>query len=288
MRRSGTTILYDALREDPALRCFYEPLREEGESPGGGSGARSEDAFAETRALRRAFRDRHYPELAAEEFNWGGPREPRLELGAGLPPHCRELLASLLEQAPSVAIKETRLYSKLEAVAALDADAALVHVVRDPRAVASSIVLGRGRKQLERLRDADGFFADRKRRKLWSSWGISEELLKRPEYRGITDPPNVLRVLLVWKESFERARADGRRLFGSRYVLVRNEDLRTDPESAIGRVYSVLGRPAPDSVTAWASAHVRAPQPPFAADDERWEELIELAGAADASTTLGS
>ena len=63
MRRSGTTILYDALREDPALRCFYEPLREEAETVGGGSGARDEDAFAETRAERLRFRDERFPEL---------------------------------------------------------------------------------------------------------------------------------------------------------------------------------------------------------------------------------
>ena len=41
MRRSGTTILYDALLDDPELSCFYEPLREEKETVGGGSGARA-------------------------------------------------------------------------------------------------------------------------------------------------------------------------------------------------------------------------------------------------------
>ena len=81
MRRSGTTILYDALLEDPGLHCFYEPLREEGDTPGGGSGARASDPFAETRALRRAFRDANYPDLDLEDFNCGGPGRPALELG---------------------------------------------------------------------------------------------------------------------------------------------------------------------------------------------------------------
>ena len=48
MRRSGTTILYDAMLEDPQLKCFYEPFREDTETPGGGSGARESDPFAET------------------------------------------------------------------------------------------------------------------------------------------------------------------------------------------------------------------------------------------------
>ena len=113
LRRSGTTILYDALREDPGLRCFYEPLREDAETIGGGSGARDEDVFAETRAERERFRAERYPELPIELFNWGGPRAPELELEPELPEHCRELLVDLLDQAPDVAIKETRLHHKL-------------------------------------------------------------------------------------------------------------------------------------------------------------------------------
>ncbi len=287
MRRSGTTILYDALREDPMLRCLYEPLREQAESVGGGSGARDEDVFAETRALREAFREQRYPELPIEQFNWGGPRSPELELDPELPPHCAELLASLLGQAANVAIKETRLYCKLGALLALDPEAAFVQVVRDPRSVASSIVLGRGRRQLDRLRDPDGFFSDRKPRKLWSSWAISEQLVRRPEYSSIADPSSVLRVLLVWRESYEQAREQGKRLFGERYLMLRNEDLRTNPASTLERLYSLLGRGAPPSVVAWAADHVRKPEPPYAADDPRWLEEIERAGLASALEDAG-
>src|SRR4051794_5490505 len=260
MRRSGTTILYDALREDPELRTFYEPLREESETPGGGSGAREEDAFAETRALRESFRGERFPEIAVEQFNWGGPRDPRLELEPELPAHCSAWLAFLLEQADAVAIKETRLAHKVAELAAFDPDAAFVHMVRDPRAVASSIVLGRGRKQLERLGDADGFFADRKPRKLWSSREISEAL---PAAAAIRDPSNVARVLMVWGDNFEAARSAGMEHFGGRYLMLRNEDLRTDPTRTLARLYSLLGRNAPGGVVEWAAAHVRAPEDPF-------------------------
>jgi hypothetical protein len=287
MRRSGTTILYDALREDPELRCFYEPLREESETPGGGSGAREEDPFAETRALRAAFRAERYPELPLDLFNWGGPREPALELEPALPEHCRDLLRFLLAQASSVAIKETRLFAKARELVALDPGALFVHVVRDPRSVASSTVLGRGRRHRERLRTADDFFADRKRRKLWSSRAISERLLERPDLAGIRKPTNVLRVLLVWRESFERAREEGRRGFGERYVPIRNEDLRSQPRETLARVYAVLGREVPDGVVAWAARHVREPEPPFAADDPRWLEEIERGGLADALSNAG-
>jgi hypothetical protein len=98
MRRSGTTILYDALLEDPGLHCFYEPFREDAETPGGGSGARTTDPFAETRGLRRAYRDEHWPGLDLAEFNLGGPGNPEREIGPEMPEHCAGFLRTLLDR----------------------------------------------------------------------------------------------------------------------------------------------------------------------------------------------
>jgi hypothetical protein len=292
MRRSGTTILYDALVADPEVRCFYEPLREEKKTVGGGSGARDVDAFAETSALREEFRRERYPQLAIEQFNWGGPREPPLELEPELPEHCGGLLRHLLDLgsaggSPDTLIKETRLYCKLGAVAELDPGAAVVHVVRDPRAVAASIVLGRGRRRERKLSTPDAFFADRKPRKLWSSRAISERLLERDGYPAIEDPSNVERVLVTWRLTFEAARIDGRRLFGDRYLMLRNEELRSDPGGAIERVYELLGRPVPDDVAAWAERNVKPPQDVYAGDDRRWRETIDRLGMLDAVEEAG-
>jgi Sulfotransferase family len=292
MRRSGTTILYDALLDDPELSCFYEPLREEKETVGGGSGARELDVFAHTRALRDEFRRASYPQLPIDEFNWGGPRRPELELEPELPEHCTELLRHLLERgredaSPDTAVKETRLYCKLGALAALDPDAALVHVVRDPRAVATSIVLGRDRRRQRKLRTADDFFADRADRKLWSSREISARLLARSGYPAIDDPSNVERVLVVWSLTFEAPRVDGGRLFGDRYLMLRNEDLRTDPAAALGAVYDLLGRPLPEEVARWAERNVRPPQEVYAAHDPRWLEALERLGMVDSVGEAG-
>lgn len=287
MRRSGTTILYDALLEDPELHCFYEPFREEKVTVGGGSGARDVDAFAETRALRHRFREQSFPQLEIEQFNWGGPRAPSLELETELPEHCLAFLRHLLDLAPQVAVKETRMYCKVPVLAELDAGAAFVHVVRDPRAVTASILLGRGQRRARRLGTPDAFFGDRKQRKLWSSYEISERLLERPEYSHVMDPENFLRVLIVWKLSFEQARRDGLRHFGERYVLLRNEDLRADPGSTVEALYRVLGRPVPEGVAAWAQRNVRPPGELFAADDPRWAEAFERLGMEEALREAG-
>jgi hypothetical protein len=288
MRRSGTTILFDALLEDPGIRCFYEPLREQEATVGGGSGARETDAFAETRALRERFASERYPELAIDEFNWGGPRDPVLELEPELPPHCRDLLAFLIGQAPVVAIKETRLYCKLGSVASLDPDARLVHLVRDPRAVVTSTMLGRGRRHAERYRSADDFFEARTGRKLWSSRALSEAILKRRD-SGVARwrrPPDFARVLAVWGYAFERTR-DGAEAFRGRDVLLRHEELAADPNGALKGVYELLERPLPEAVSEWARANVRRQSEIPFGDDPRWAQAIERLDIDDAVDAAG-
>ena len=274
MRRSGTTILYDALLADPAIRSFYEPLREEDVTEGGGSGARAGDAFAETRAIREEFRLANYPQISSEEFNWGGPRDPAVEIDDVLPDHARELLRHLLTLAPDVSIKETRLYCKLETVAEIAPEAAVVHVVRDPRAVAVSIIMGRRRKRAAKYSSPADMFRERTDRKLWSSRAISQAILDRDGRRGEA-PTDVERILLVWKLAFERTYRDGRRLFGDRYLLLRNEDLRVDTPGALDSLYAVLGRETPGPVREWASAAVKGAEDVYASDEPEWGELFE-------------
>ena len=287
LRRSGTTILYDALREDPAWRCFYEPLREEEVTIGGGSGAREDDAFAETRELRRRFRDEAHPRLRIEEFNWGGPRAPELELEPELPAHCAGLLRHLIDQAPDVVIKETRLHHKLAALAALDPRASVVHVVRDPRAVCASMVLGR-RRRVDLYPDADAFFTARTGRRLWSSRPISEVLVERLRSLSLpADLPDFVRPLLLWRAAFETTDGDGRRLFGDRYALVRLEDLRASPAKELGRIYGLAGREPPAGVVEWANANLRRHGELHLGDDPRWARAARLLAMDDALATAG-
>ena len=288
MRRSGTTILFDAMLEDPGVTGYYEPLREQDVTVGGGSGARVDDAFAATRELRERFARERYPEIPIDEFNWGGPRDPALELQPELPAHVRDFLAFLVERGEDVVIKETRLYRKLEAVAGLDPDGALVHLVRDPRSVASSTMLGRGRRHAERYPSADDFFEARTKRKLWSSRALSEGIIGA-RGSGVARwrrPPDFARVLAVWAYAFEQTRR-GAAAFGGRDALLRHEDLAADPRGALASVYGLIGRPLPDAVSRWASENVRRPaEIPFG-DDPRWAAAVGRLGLSEAVAAAG-
>ncbi len=298
MRRSGTTILYDAFAEDPDLLRFYEPFREEAETLGGGSGARAEDLFAETREVRLQFKKEVHPEVPLELFNHGGPRAPGLELHPGLPPWGVEFLRYLLSRAPEVLIKEVRLFRKVPDLHRVDPNATLVHIVRDPRAVSGSMLLGRGRRHATRYADADAFFEAWTRRKLWSSGAMSREVLASGEHEGLErGVPDFMRPMVVWKAVWDGLRDEGRRLFGDRYVLVRLEDLRVDPEGELHRIYDAIGRSTPDGVRTWAAENVRKEADILWGDDPRWaagakalgmEEALKDAGYGDLMTPTGS
>jgi sulfotransferase family protein len=270
MRRSGTTIVYDALLEDGGLRCLYEPFTSDKAAIGGGSGVRGDDLFADVRALRERFRRERRPGLDTALLNHGAPRAPELELEPDLPDHCRDYLRFLLDQAPDNVVKEVRLYRKLPVVAEISPGARLLHVVRDPRAVATSIMLGRGRKRAHLFQDPDAFFTHRSQRALFASRSLSEALLRRPEHRHLRGCPDLERILLVWRFTFEHTRRDGLRCFGDRYRSMRHEDLAADPAGEVRAVYELLDRPAPPRVLEWARRNVSVAQDAFAPGDPRW------------------
>jgi hypothetical protein len=286
MRRSGTTILYDALLEDPALRCFYEPFSHARAAVGGGSGMREQDLFADVRELREQFRRTRHPDLDTELLNWGAPRAPELELEGELPDVCRDYLGFVLEQAPDVVVKEVRLYCKLEAVARLAPGTWLVHLVRDPRAVATSYLMGRDRRRADRFETPDAFFEHRSKRSMWASRQLAELLAGRPGYEGLRDATDVVRVLGVWRFVFEQTR-EGAAAFGDRQLVLRHEDVTAQPVATLQAVYELIGRPPPAAVTDWAAANIAPRDDVFALDDERWARAFAEVGMEDALGKAG-
>ena len=80
---------------------------------------------------------------------------------------------------------------------------------------------------------------------------------------------------------------EGRRLFGERYLLLGNEELRADPKSALRSVYGALGREPPASVTSWAGDAVRPAEEPFEASHPAWAAAFARVGLKDALAAAG-
>src|SRR5919108_4301941 len=97
-------------------------------------------------------------------------------------------------------------------------------------------MLGRRRRHLARFPTADSFFEARTNRKLWSGRRLSELLLERGAF-DLADPPDYMRVLLVWKATFVATRSAGQTELGDRYLLLRHEDLGDDPVTTLTRLY---------------------------------------------------
>jgi hypothetical protein len=270
MRRSGTTIVYDALAQDPALTLWYEPLAAAVKpAVGGGSGAREVDPFEGLRAARREFLAAHGLSDPAP-LNLGGPRDATLEFDGEFPPLVADYLRFLLDRPGPVAAKFTRIYAKVPAVAALFPAAAFVHLVRDPRAVAASYLFGKGRKHEPQAGPPDVFFGRRSDRTAWSSHPISEHVRREYRAEGLPEPTDLERVLLVWRFTYERVKLDAARAYGPRAIVLRHEDFCADPAGELTRLYALEGREPPAEVLAWAEANVRPPGPIHAAGDPRW------------------
>ena len=132
MRRSGTTIVYDALSQDQDLQQWYEPLAAAKKPAiGGGSGVRDVDVFTDLRAARQTFLQEHRLN-ETDILNFGAPRDASLEFSPGLPHVVEEYLRFLLEQPGLVAAKFTRIYAKVREIYRLFPTAGFVHLVRDP------------------------------------------------------------------------------------------------------------------------------------------------------------
>jgi hypothetical protein len=279
MRRSGTTILFDLFVEDGSFECWYEPLAAaDRKAVGGGSGARGEDYFEKVRQGRAAFLALH-PEIGDTRLlNYGAPRDHRLELEPDAPGFVRDYIRFMAMQREDTLIKFTRMYCKIPLLAEIDPRACLIHVVRDPRAVTASYLFGRDRRNERIYGDPDAFFGRTSSYTAWSSGPLSDAILESSDYRHLGGCEDFMRILLIWAYTFRATREAGRRAFGERYLLLRLEDLQVDPAAALARLYGFLDRPVPGQVANWARRAIRAPEPPFAADDPRWHDAFRRLG----------
>ena len=248
LRRSGTTILYDALARGPRaallLRAAARGHRDDRRRQRRPRRRRSRPRRA---SCASAFRAERYPELPIELFNWGGPRAPEVELEPGLPEHVRGLLAHLLELGA-----RRRDQGDPPAPQARRGRRARPRGGRRPPGPRPA------RRRPRRCCSAAGGAPTSTRTPRPSSppapgggcgraggsprtWSRAGARLDLP-----ADIPDFLRPLLVWKAAFETT--DGRRRRGCSATATRSCGSRTcapTPRGELERIYALIGRELP-------------------------------------------
>lgn len=291
MRRSGTTILFDAFSADPRWDCWYEPLTLDRKNIGGGSGLQKTDYYAKVGDMRDRFIHR-YPTLSHSSFNYGAPGRPELELSEFLPDWMSEYLAGMLNERENTVVKFTRMYCKTSALPALDNEALFIHVVRHPLAVAASYLFRRNCKRFARLQNPDRFFKEKSNRyffqKLpWSLGELSDLLLNTDRYSHLGGCSDVVRVLMVWRFTFDETFRTARVLFGRRYRLLRYEDLASDPQTVMTSIYDSLNLELPESVIRFVDSYIKSPRPHYHPKDDRWLQAIQQVDMAEEMRSAG-
>ena len=276
MRRSGTTILFDIFWEDGSFDCYYEPLAAANkEALGGGSGVHSVDYFDKIRDCRKTFMLRYQQLENVDLLNYGAPRLPILEFESDVPDYVREYIKFMISQSEHTLIKFTRIYCKVRVLWEIDPAAKFIHVVRDPRSVTASYQFGKNQKNNNRYPNEKVFFKKKSNYSAWSSFPFSEFILNTPEYSHLKGSEDFMRILILWKFKFRKTHDTGKTLFGENYLLLRHEDLLTEPEPTLRSLYNFLGRPLPDNVLNWALEKVNSRSNLFAPDNPLWGKAFK-------------
>ena len=276
MRRSGTTIVFDIFMEDGNFDCYYEPLAAARKKAiGGGSEEHSIDFFDKIRNCRAEFIARYQKLESTDLLNYGAPRRAELEFEAELPDYCREYVKFIISQSENTMIKFTRMYCKIATLWKIDPDAKFIHIVRDPRSVTSSYLFGKNQKNKRLFPKERLFFKGVSNKTAWSSFPFSEFVLNTAEYSHLKGCEDFMRILVLWKYKFLKTHKEGKALFGENYLLLRHEDLVSEPRETVKRLYDFLGQAAPQNVVGWALKHVQNKRPIYAAENKNWRKAFK-------------
>jgi hypothetical protein len=284
LRRSGTTIFWETLRQDSRFTCYDEPfnplLRElPAEHP------------KRTRRELIALFDRD-PEKFWQIF---APIGRIQELQEGFSDRQFAYLRFLLSSGENVVLDTTRCHYKMDALAQVAPDAYVVHLYRPAAQFATSHLApsSTGPAAVFRERYARARFWSRGSR--YNYYGIEDLIGTSPRSlfgqrlaEAGLDPeavyrlPAAGRLIAYWKIHYDRLERCGPKLFPGRFYSLPFGHFCANPEQIVRKIYQLIEI---DPV-ALSVENVHPAKPAHAAGDPRWRELARAVGLGDESELL--
>ncbi len=248
--RSGTTVFYRTLARHPhfawispatrKLTRWYWPCR-----------------------MQRLFRNHRLPVEAPRVWRKGRRAENDALLGRDVTPPLRRYYRKIVESqmrladAPRFLSKHPRNGLRIPFFMEIFPEATFLHVIRDGRAVAESILRYRRRAGSEHR---------------W--WGM-----KPPGWEQMASLSPCEQIGWQWAECVRRIRADGRRLPSGRYHEVRYETFCEQPETTLHAVAESCRLDDPGSV--WS--HVTG----LTSQNSKWREALSARQIAETEKQAG-
>jgi len=276
LKRSGTTILWETLRQDAASLCLDEPFH------------------PDLWAGRRQNGKKTWAELGAawnrEDYATRGdlsPIQPLDELESHTSDAQRRYLADLQALSERTVIDEVRIWNRLPELLPADGRLVVVHLVRQPEnwVTGHMIPLAKRRKGLAGLLSVARFFrraggfnnwhyedvfnaAIAQNHPMWSSVSIAMgELARQPAY---------VKLLAFWWASNLVLHRRLAAWSGGPVLTVSMAEFANDPAGVIARIYGAAGWAMPD--TRFDFGAVRPVRPSFKAGSRRWHDAFKNLG----------
>ncbi len=268
LRRSGTTILFDIFEEDRRLASFYEPLSAGKPTVGGGSQVKSIDYAQKLKEARIKFAKTKGLPYQDKQFNFGAPRDFKLESGTvELPNLIQEYLNFLINYKEDTFLKFTRATFFIKNLYDLSPDALFIHVIKNPRRFVESHLRGS-------FNDPDVFFGKKSGFNNWSQESIINHYLKNND-SSYLDRKAHFKLLYLWKIFNQKIEKDGLKYFKHKYYKLYNEDLVYSPRPILKNLYNLAGLESSENVIAWAEKNLKRPKEIIFKNDERWFKALD-------------
>ncbi|MCP3978827.1 MAG: hypothetical protein GY716_05785 [bacterium] len=277
LRRSGTTIFWETLRQDRRFVGYDEPF----------------NSLLQVLPGERVAQIKHPEEFQAlverdkvEFWSRFAPIDKSDELCQGLSDRQLEYLDYLGATGEAVMLDSTRCHFKVAALRRAAPEALLLHLYRPPQAHACSHMLptstNKMRTRARRYLNTRDFWTRPDRYDYWqfeSIIGGSDRSLFAERLReagmdpqSIYEMPAVAKLMAYWRVNFERVERDGRQEFGENFISLKFDAFCSEPESALESIYAKLDMELPELKL----DRIHPAKGPFDADSPNWARFAEL------------